>query len=86
MGNANFKIRAILSRGRDDVEVRGPSGSEHTRSGCDKIDFPNVVVTSHQAFLTHEALGNIADTTLANIAEFESGKRGADLTNVDREG
>ena len=50
------------------------------------MTFRNVVVTSHQAFLTHEALGNIADATLASIAELESGKRGAELTNVVREG
>lgn len=29
--------------------------------------FPNVVMTSHQAFLTNEALKNIADTTVNNI-------------------
>ena len=46
------------------------------------MTFNNVVVTSHQAFLTHEALANIADTTLANIEEFEGGKRGAELTNA----
>ena len=34
------------------------------------ISMPNVIVTSHQAFLTREALANIADTTLANIREF----------------
>lgn len=34
------------------------------------ISMPNVIVTSHQAFLTSEALGNIADTTLNNIREF----------------
>ncbi|MBI4781572.1 MAG: 2-hydroxyacid dehydrogenase [Oscillatoriophycideae cyanobacterium NC_groundwater_1537_Pr4_S-0.65um_50_18] len=33
--------------------------------------FPNVIVTGHQAFLTTEALSNIAETTLANIAEVE---------------
>lgn len=31
------------------------------------ISMPNVIVTSHQAFLTEEALENIADTTLSNI-------------------
>lgn len=31
------------------------------------VTFPNVLVTSHQAFLTNEALENIADTTLANV-------------------
>lgn len=35
------------------------------------LTFPNVLVTGHQAFFTREALGNIADTTLANIKEFE---------------
>ena len=34
------------------------------------ISMPNVIVTSHQAFLTNEALSNIADTTLNNIREF----------------
>ncbi len=34
------------------------------------ISMPNVIVTSHQAFLTNEALANIADTTLDNIREF----------------
>lgn len=29
--------------------------------------FPNVILTSHQAFLTQEALQNIADVTTANI-------------------
>lgn len=46
------------------------------------LSFNNVVVTSHQAFLTHEALNNIADTTLENLREFDEGKRGADLTNA----
>ena len=31
------------------------------------VSLPNVIVTSHQAFLTHEALANIAETTLANL-------------------
>ncbi|MBR5406373.1 MAG: 2-hydroxyacid dehydrogenase [Lachnospiraceae bacterium] len=39
------------------------------------ISMPNVIVTSHQAFLTKEALKNIANTTLDNISEyFETGK------------
>jgi D-lactate dehydrogenase len=43
--------------------------------------FNNVLVTSHQAFLTKEALTDIATTTVKNIAEFKSGKRGKELTN-----
>lgn len=34
------------------------------------ISFPNVLVTSHQAFLTQEALKNIANTTLNNIKSY----------------
>lgn len=34
----------------------------------------NVLFTGHQAFLTHEALGNIADTTLHNISSFAKGE------------
>ena len=34
------------------------------------ISMPNVIVTSHQAFLTEEALENIADTTIANILSY----------------
>jgi D-lactate dehydrogenase len=37
------------------------------------LTFPNVLVTGHQAFLTKEALQNIAETTLANITEFAQG-------------
>ncbi|MBE6608578.1 MAG: 2-hydroxyacid dehydrogenase [Ruminococcaceae bacterium] len=33
------------------------------------ISMPNVIVTSHQAFLTEEALSNIAETTVHNIVE-----------------
>ena len=34
------------------------------------ISMPNVIVTSHQAFLTAEALHNIAETTVDNIVTF----------------
>jgi len=34
------------------------------------ISLPNVIVTSHQAFLTQEALSNIAQTTLSNIDSY----------------
>lgn len=33
------------------------------------ISMPNVIVTSHQAFLTEEALENIAETTVKNIVD-----------------
>ncbi|MBP5671331.1 MAG: hypothetical protein J6X49_02980, partial [Victivallales bacterium] len=34
------------------------------------VSLPNVIVTSHQAFLTKEALANIAQTTLANLDDY----------------
>jgi D-lactate dehydrogenase len=37
------------------------------------MTFPNVLITGHQAFLTREALHQIALTTLTNLNELESG-------------
>ena len=34
------------------------------------ISMPNVIVTSHQAFLTSDALYNIAETTIGNLISF----------------
>ena len=34
------------------------------------IAMPNVIITSHQAFLTHEALKNIAYVTLSNLSRY----------------
>jgi D-lactate dehydrogenase len=38
------------------------------------MSFPNVLITAHQAFLTIEALTEIAETTLTNIKSIEEGK------------
>lgn len=38
------------------------------------LTFPNVLVTSHQAFLTEEALSAIAETTVDSIAGFLEGR------------
>ena len=38
------------------------------------LTFPNVLITSHQAFLTREALGDIARTTIANLVALRQGK------------
>lgn len=38
------------------------------------ITLPNVILTSHQAFLTNEALKNIAEVTIANLEDFFAGK------------
>jgi D-lactate dehydrogenase len=47
------------------------------------LTFPNVLITSHQAFLTHEALSEIARTTVTNIlalAHHESFVEGSVVT------
>lgn len=38
------------------------------------ISMPNVLVTSHQAFLTREALSSIAETTVQNLKDYFEGK------------
>ncbi len=38
------------------------------------MTFPNVLITSHQAFFTKEALVNICETTARNISDFEAGR------------
>lgn len=38
------------------------------------LSMPNVIVTSHQAFLTEEALSNIAETTVNNLVLLRDGK------------
>lgn len=38
------------------------------------LSFNNVIVTSHQAFFTQEAMKNIATTTLQNIKDYVDGK------------
>ena len=37
------------------------------------LSFPNVLITSHQGFLTEEALSQIAQITLTNIDEYTAG-------------
>jgi D-lactate dehydrogenase len=38
------------------------------------LTFPNVLVTSHQAFFTREAIGAIAKTTIGNLDDFAAGR------------
>ena len=38
------------------------------------VSHPKVLLTSHQAFLTREALGAIAETTIANLDDFFAGR------------
>ncbi|MCU0646506.1 MAG: 2-hydroxyacid dehydrogenase [Gemmatimonadaceae bacterium] len=39
------------------------------------LSFPNVLLTSHQAFFTHEAMTTIAETTIANLDDWAAGRR-----------
>jgi D-lactate dehydrogenase len=38
------------------------------------LTFPNVLITSHQAFFTETALRNIAETTVQNLDDFAAGR------------
>ncbi|WP_328722165.1 2-hydroxyacid dehydrogenase [Streptomyces sp. NBC_00247] len=40
------------------------------------LTFPNVLVTSHQAYYTEDAVGQIIDATAANVDDYLSGRRG----------
>ncbi|GAA3030269.1 2-hydroxyacid dehydrogenase [Kitasatospora albolonga] len=39
------------------------------------ISFPQVLVTSHQAYFTRTAVGQIIDATLRNVDDFQAGRR-----------
>ncbi|MFC8095071.1 2-hydroxyacid dehydrogenase [Streptomyces sp. NPDC057301] len=39
------------------------------------VTFPNVLVTSHQAYYTQDAVGQIVDTTLKNVLDYTAGRR-----------
>ncbi len=72
-----LKKRKIGSAGLDVYEEEGDYFFEDFSEDLitdDKLarllSFPNVLVTSHQAFLTKEALKNIAETTLGNVKAF----------------
>ncbi len=38
------------------------------------MSFPNVLITAHQGFFTHEACTAIAQTTITNVTDFERGE------------
>jgi len=38
------------------------------------LTFPNILITAHQAFLTHEALSEIVRVTTANLVRFAEGQ------------
>jgi D-lactate dehydrogenase len=46
------------------------------------LTFPNVLITSHQAFLTHEALTAIAHVTADNLRRISAGEAAALGTSI----
>jgi D-lactate dehydrogenase len=46
------------------------------------LTFPNVLITAHQAFLTHEALSEIARVTVQNVGRLQSGDDFLDGTTL----
>jgi D-lactate dehydrogenase len=46
------------------------------------LTFPNVLVTAHQAFLTEEALGQIARVTVDNVRRLAAGKEALEGTRL----
>ena len=86
-------IRGILSGkiGAAGLDVYDEEGANvyqnHSGQVIDSVtarlcSFPNVVMTSHQAFFTREALGQIAQVTLENALAYEHGKDFVDRSVV----
>jgi D-lactate dehydrogenase len=48
------------------------------------LTFPNVLITAHQGFLTHEALEQIADTTLNNVEDYGAGKKSENEVGIEK--
>lgn len=76
-----LKTRRVGSAGLDVYEEEGPIFFRDLSQQLLQDDvlarlltFPNVLITSHQGFLTREALANIADTTLGSVTAFEKGE------------
>jgi D-lactate dehydrogenase len=43
------------------------------------VTFPNVLVTSHQAYYTEDAVGQIVQTTVANVLDYRAGRRSGNV-------
>ena len=46
------------------------------------MTFPNVLVTSHQAFFTQDAMSTIAATAIRNLTDFEEGRENENWLRV----
>ena len=76
-----LKVGHVGSAGLDVYEEEGEYFFDDFSSAIVEDDvlarlltFNNVLVTSHQAFFTEEAIRNIADTTLENIRQYVNGE------------
>ncbi len=76
-----LKSHQVASAGLDVYEEEGEYFYEDVSDAIIEDDvlarllsFNNVLLTSHQAFFTREALNNIATTTLQNILDFTNGQ------------
>ncbi len=76
-----LKTRRVGAAGLDVYEEEGPLFFRDLSAQVLQDDvlarlltFPNVLITSHQGFLTREALASIADTTLSSVTAFERGE------------
>lgn len=76
-----LKTRQIGYVGLDVYEEEGPLFFEDHSNDIILDDnferlmtFPNVLVTGHQAYFTHEALEHIAETTIDNLLAFSKGQ------------
>ena len=86
-------IRGILSGkiGAAGLDVYDEEGQNVYKNRSDQVfdsvtarlcSFPNVVMTSHQAFFTHDALAEIARVTLDNAQAYATGKEFVDKSVV----
>ena len=77
---AGIRSRKFFGVGLDVYEEETPNVFENreddileTSITARLLSFPNVIMTSHQGFLTEEALEAISRTTLDNAVDFETG-------------
>jgi D-lactate dehydrogenase len=48
------------------------------------MTYPNVLITAHQGFLTHEALEEIAQTTLENVDDYSKGLSNENEVSIEK--
>ncbi|WP_290091781.1 2-hydroxyacid dehydrogenase [Parabacteroides goldsteinii] len=71
-----LKEKKIAAAGLDVYEEEGDKSDKIIDDDvlARLLSFNNVIVTSHQAFFTKEAMHNIAETTLQNIEDFRQNR------------